>query len=284
MKLLKKTGFIIAGIIVSITLSASTAFAADYKVVKNDSLYKIGILFHTSVNTLMSNNKLNSSLIYPGQILTVPAQVYPVKSGDTLYLIAKRNGITLDSLRKANNKWDNLIIPGQQLILPGISTSSSNTIGSNTSSSNTTGTNTSSNTTGSNTSSSDTNQKAVINITENEVNLLARLITAETTGQPYDAMVAVGAVVVNRVQSSDWPNSVSSVINQVIDGYYQFTPVKNGYIKNAPSDIAVKAAWAALYGSDPSNDAIFYFDDSTTNQWMWSRPIAARIGAMVYVK
>ncbi len=274
MKLLKKTGFIIAGIIVSITLSASTAFAADYKVVKNDSLYKIGILFHTSVNTLMSNNKLNSSLIYPGQILTVPAQVYPVKSGDTLYLIAKRNGITLDSLRKANNKWDNLIIPGQQLILPGISTTSSNT----------TGTNTSSNTTGSNTSSSNTTQKTVINITENEVNLLARLITAETTGQPYDAMVAVGAVVVNRVQSSDWPNSVSSVINQVIDGYYQFTPVKNGYIKNAPSDIAVKAAWAALYGSDPSNDAIFYFDDSSTNQWMWSRPIAARIGAMVYVK
>ncbi len=274
MKLLKKTGFIIAGIIASITLSASTAFAADYKVVKNDSLYKIGVLFHTSVNTLMSNNKLNSSLIYPGQILTVPAQVYPVKSGDTLYLIAKRNGITLDSLRKANNKWDNLIIPGQQLILPGISTTSSNT----------TGTNTSSNTTGSNTSSSNTTQKTVINITENEVNLLARLITAETTGQPYDAMVAVGAVVVNRVQSSDWPNSVSSVINQVIDGYYQFTPVKNGYIKNAPSDIAVKAAWAALYGSDPSNDAIFYFDDSSTNQWMWSRPIAARIGAMVYVK
>jgi N-acetylmuramoyl-L-alanine amidase len=275
MKLLKKTGFMITGVIAAIAFSVSTAFAADYKVVTNDSLYKISNLFQTSVNTLMSDNKLNSSVIYPGQILTVPAQVYTVKSGDTLYLIAKRYGITVDSLRMANHKWDDLLLPDQQLLLPGINNGSSTTTGSST---------TGGNTTGSSTSSSNTSQKTVINVTDNEVNLLARLITAETTGQPYDAMVAVGAVVVNRVQSPDWPNSVSSVINQVINGYYQFTPVKNGYIKNAPSDIAVKAAWAALYGSDPSKDAIFYFDNSSTNQWMWSRPITARIGAMVFAK
>jgi spore germination cell wall hydrolase CwlJ-like protein len=114
--------------------------------------------------------------------------------------------------------------------------------------------------------------------------MLARLITAETTGEPYDAMVAVGAVVVNRVQSSDWPNTITSVINQKIGGYYQFTPVKNGYINNPPSDTAVKAAWDALYGKDPSNGAQFYFDDSSTNQWLWSKTITARIGRMVFVK
>jgi spore germination cell wall hydrolase CwlJ-like protein len=112
---------------------------------------------------------------------------------------------------------------------------------------------------------------------------LARLITAETTGQPYEAMVAVGGVVVNRVQSPDWPSSITAVINHVTGGYYQFTPVKNGYINSPPSDIAVKAAWDALYGSDPSNGACFYFDDSSTNQWLWSKPITARIGSMVFV-
>ncbi len=254
MSILKKAGIIITGVLVSFTLS-TTAFAAEYKVLSNDSLYKISTLFKTPVSTIMSDNNLSSNTIYPGQVLDVPANTYTIKSGDTLYLIAKNYGISVTSLRQANNKWDNLIIPGQQLILPGIKPSSSTSTGN-----------------------------TVIPYTTNEVNLLARLITAETTGEPYDAMVAVGAVVVNRVQSPDWPSSITSVINQVINGYYQFTPVKNGYINSPPSDAAVKAAWAALYGSDPSNQAMFYFDDSSTNQWMLSKPVTARIGSMVFVK
>jgi spore germination cell wall hydrolase CwlJ-like protein len=97
-------------------------------------------------------------------------------------------------------------------------------------------------------------------------------------------MVAVGGTVVNRVQSSEWPNSITDVVYQVINGYYQFTPVKNGQINNTPSDAAVKAAWDALYGKDPSNGAQFYFDDSSTNSWLWSRPITVQLGHMVFVK
>jgi LysM repeat protein len=257
---MKKAGIYIAGVLVSFTLFTTTAYAAEYKVVPNDSLYKISSLFKTTTSTLMSDNNLSSNTIYPGQVLEVPADIYTIKSGDSIYLIAKKFGISVTSLRQANNKWDNLIIPGQKLILPGIKSSNTTT------------------------STTSTTSKTVIPYTSAEVNLLARLITAETTGEPYDAMVAVGAVVVNRVQSPDWPNSITSVINQVINGYYQFTPVKNGYINNPPSDAALKAAWAALYGSDLSNNAMFYFDDSSTNQWMWSKPITARIGSMVFVK
>lgn len=256
MSIRKKTGVFIAGVLMSFTIFTSTAFAADYTVVPNDSLYKIGTLFNTPVNSLMSDNQLSSSTIYPGQILEVPAELYTVKSGDSMYLISKKYGITLYSLRKANNKWDNLIIPGQTLIIPGSKPTSSSTTTSNT----------------------------VIPYTAKEVDLLARLIAAETTGQPYQAMVGVGGVVVNRVQSSDWPSSITSVIYQVIGSYYQFTPVKNGAINNPPSDAALKAAWAALYGSDPSNGAMFYFDDSSTNEWMWSKPQTAYIGRMVFVK
>ncbi len=255
MHLLKKGQVLTFGILFALILNSATALAADYTVVSGDSLYNISVLFKTSISTLKSDNQLNTDMIYPGQELKVPAKIYTVKSGDTLYLIAKGFAIPLNSLRKANNKWDDSLIPGQQLVLPGI------------------------NTAGETTKTYDT----VIPYTADEVNLLARLITAETTGEPYEAMVAVGAVVVNRVKSQEWPSTITSVINQVAGGYYQFTPVKNGYIKNPPTDAALRAAWAALYGSDPSKGAMFYFDDSSTNQWLWSKPITARIGSMVFV-
>ena len=263
-----------AVLLLTLTLFSSNAYAANYTVLPKDSLYKIGQLFNTSVSTLKSNNNLSSNMIYPGQALKVTAEIYTVKSGDSLYLIAKRSGITLDNLRIANNKWDNLILPGQKLLLPALkisgvhagSTSASST-GSTTGSSN-------------NTSNSGT----VISYTKSEVDLLARLITAEAIGEPYDTMVGVGAVVVNRVQSSDWPNTISSVINHVTGGYYQFSPVQNGYINKPPTDDALRAAWAALYGADPSNEALFYYDTSSTNAWIRSKPVTARIGNMIFAK
>jgi spore germination cell wall hydrolase CwlJ-like protein len=257
MKLRKRTGIFVIAAIMSLTLFTATAHAADYTIVPNDSLYSIGRLFNTSVSKLMSDNLLSSSNIYPGQILKVPAEVYTVKSGDTLYLISQRYGIPFISLRKANNEWDNLIYPGQQLILPGIIPSGETTSAS---------------------------AKTVIPYTTNEVDLLARLITAEAKGESYDAMVGVGAVVVNRVQSTDWPNTIYDVIYHVTGGYQQFTPVKNGQINNPATSDAIRAAWASLYGKDPSNDAMFYFDDSSTNQWLWSKTVTARIDHMVFVK
>lgn len=264
MKIIKKSGILFASVLFILAVFSAKAYAADYTVVPKDSLYQIGNLFKTSVNTLMSDNKLSSGTIYPGQVIKVPAEVYTVKSGDSMYLIAQRFNISLDGLRKANNKWDNLIVPGQKLILPGIKPSNSST--------NTGSTGTSS------------GSKTVIPYKDSEVNLLARLIAAEAVGEPYEAMVGVGAVVVNRVKSPDWPNTISAVINHVTGGYYQFAPVQNGYIKNPPTDDSLRAAWAALYGSDPGKGALFYYDNSSTNQWIRSKPVTAKIGTMIFAK
>lgn len=234
------------------SLSPVTAFAASYTVAANDSLYKIGQLFHTPVSTLKQDNNLSSGTIYPGQVLYVAAKVHTVKSGDSLYTIAKQYGIALDALRKANNKWDNQLIPGQKLTIPGVKASGSS--------------------------------DAVISYTKSELDLLARLIEAEAGGESYPAKVAVGAVVVNRVQSPDWPGTIKKVINHVAGGYYQFTPVKNGMIKKPASSDSVKAAKAALYGSDPSNGALFYFDNSSTNAWLWAKPRTASIDNIIFVK
>jgi N-acetylmuramoyl-L-alanine amidase len=253
---MKKTALIL-GLSLSFLFCYTSASAANYTVMPSDSLYKLGVLFQEPVNTIKADNKLSTDLIYPGQVLTVTAQCYTVKSGDTLYLISKRYAISIDSIRKANNKWDDYILPGQKLILPGIKPT---------------------------TTESNPTLKAVIPYSQADVDLLARLITAETTNEPFTAMVGVGAVVINRVKNPDWPSTISAVINQVAGGYYQFTPVKNGYINNPASSDALKAAWAALYGSDSSNGAMFYFDDSSTNQWLWSKPVTVQIGHMVFVK
>ena len=255
---MKKVKVCAAGVLLSLALGSTSAFAADYTVLKDDSLYKLSELFQTTVSTLKSENHLASDMIYPGQILSVSAGLHTVKSGDTLYLIAKKYGIPLASLRQANNKWDDLLMPGTSLVLPGVNLSGETTASSGT-------------------------YDTVIPYTKEEVNLLARLIAAEAAGEPYDAMAAVGAVVVNRVKSPDWPSTITEVINHVAGGYYQFTPVKNGYINNPPTDASLRAAWAALYGSDPSHGAMFYFDDSSTNQWLWSKTTAAKIGSMVFV-
>ena len=266
MNILKKAGIFFAALLLSLTMLSSYAYAADYTIVPNDSLYRIGLLFKTTSSSLMSDNNLSSSMIFPGQKINVPAEIYMVKSGDTMFLIAGGYNISLVDLRKANNKWDNLIVPGQKLLLPGIKSTVSST-GSSPSSSDTT--------TGSNT---------VISYKDSEVDLLARLIGAEAIGESYEAMVAVGAVVVNRVQNPDWPNSISAVINQVSAGHYQFSPVQNGYINKPATDDTLRAAWAALYGADPSKGAMFYYDKTSTNQWIRSKPITARIGNMIFAK
>lgn len=242
-------------------LFAGSAFGASYTVQKNDSLYTIGRMFNTSAGTIKADNGLSGSVIYPGQKLAVRAGSYTVKSGDTLYLVAQKLGVSLATLRKANNKWDNMIYPGQKLNVPASSSSPAGTYAAPSS-------------TG----------KAVIPYTEAELDLLARLVRAEAESEPYAAKVAVAAVIVNRVKSDLFPDTITKVIYEVSsNGYYQFTPVENGFISRPAAQSDRNAALEALRGSDPSNGALFYFDDSATNKWLWSKPLKARIGRMVYV-
>ena len=113
------------------------------------------------------------------------------------------------------------------------------------------------------------------------VNLLARLIYGEARGEPYTGQVAVGAVVMNRVKSSSFPNSISGVIYQ--SG--AFDAVRDGQINLSPDSSARKAAQDAINGWDPSYGAIYYFNPSTaTNKWIWSRPMTVTIGRHRFCK
>lgn len=110
-----------------------------------------------------------------------------------------------------------------------------------------------------------------------DIQLMARAINGEARGEPYEGQVAVGAVILNRVKSSQFPNTIAGVIYQ--SG--AFTAVADGQI-NVPiaeDSTVVKAARDALNGWDPTGGAIYYFNpDTATNKWIWSRPLIKQIG------
>ena len=105
--------------------------------------------------------------------------------------------------------------------------------------------------------------------------LLARIISAEARGEPYTGQVAVGAVVLNRVEHPSFPSTISGVIYQ--SG--AFSCLYDGQFEQPIADSAYKAARDALNGWDPSGGAIYYFNPATaTSNWIWSRPHITTIG------
>ncbi len=115
----------------------------------------------------------------------------------------------------------------------------------------------------------------------NDVNLLARLINGEARGESYTGQVAVGAVVLNRVRSSSFPNTIAGVIYQ----QGAFTAVSDGQINKPVVQSCINAAHDAMNGWDPSGGALYYYNPAiATNSWIWSRPVVARIGNHVFCK
>ena len=119
----------------------------------------------------------------------------------------------------------------------------------------------------------------IINYTEEEFNLLCRLIEAEAEakGESYQGKIAVANVVINRVKDSRFPNTITNVIYAP----RQFSPVSNGAIYNTPSEDSVNAATAALYGEvqPEAKDAIYFWAKYVKkSNWIWTRQLTGIIG------
>jgi N-acetylmuramoyl-L-alanine amidase len=116
-----------------------------------------------------------------------------------------------------------------------------------------------------------------------ELQLMARAINGEARGEDYQGQVAVGAVILNRVDDSRFPNSISAVIYQP----GAFTAVSDGQINHplANGSTAVKAAQDAMNGWDPTNGCVFYFNPATaTNKWIWGKQLVIKIGKHNFCK
>ena len=117
------------------------------------------------------------------------------------------------------------------------------------------------------------------NMGSSDYNLLARVISAEARGEPYNGQVAVGAVRMNRVKHPSFPDTISSVIYQK----GAFDCMYDGQINEPVAESAYRAAQEAMNGSDPSGGAIYYYNPATaTNSWILSRKIITTIGNHVF--
>ncbi len=262
--------------LLGLLVPATAVYAYQYTVTLGDSLYTISQKNNISIDKIKSANNLSQDLIHPGQVLNIPDKqslpaetkpaatqaqptnsTYTVQPGDSLYVIAEKNGLRPESLMLANSLSGTLIYPGQQLIVPIAATRSTTPMAAEVSRS---------------------AKRPVIPFTDEDLDLLSRLVTAEAGGEPVSAQVGVAAVVLNRVKSSTF----QSTIRDVIYAPNQFSPVRNGWINRPATSTAIEAAKDALYGNDPTNGALYFFDNSASNSFLRSLPVSAKYGQMIY--
>ncbi len=132
---------------------------------------------------------------------------------------------------------------------------------------------------GASSGSSSSGGSGVSGYSNSDVYLLARLIHSEARGESYTGQVAVGAVVLNRVKSSSFPNTISGVVYQP----NAFTAVNDGQINLAPDQTAIRAAKDAMNGWDPSYGSIYYYNPAiATSKWILTRKVVVTIGNHVF--
>lgn len=130
-----------------------------------------------------------------------------------------------------------------------------------------------------NTNNNSSNNKKPTTSTNSDTYLLAKAIHGEARGESYTGQVAVGAVILNRVKSSSFPNTISGVIYQK----NAFTAVVDGQINLEPNQSALNAAKDAMNGYDPTGGCIYYYNPKTaTSKWIFSRPVVVTIGRHVF--
>ncbi len=171
---------------------------------------------------------------------------YRIENGDSLFKLSRQFGTKVNTLQKNNGLQSDLILAGKTLWIP------------------------------------DAEAKPIQNSRgQNALYLLARLISGEAQGESYQGQVAVGAVIMNRLNSKDFPNTVAENVYQK----GEFESVSNGQIWGTLTTSALKAAKAAISGEDPTGGALYFYNPdkvhSKTN-WIWSRQVTGRIGLHVF--
>ncbi|CEO90456.1 LysM peptidoglycan-binding domain-containing protein [Syntrophaceticus schinkii] len=246
--------------------TAPTGATQQYTVQPGDTLYLISRAYCTTVDAIMSQNNLSSTVIYPGQVLQVPGsgqapsksppstgstQQYTVQPGDTLYLISRAYCTTVDAIMSQNNLSSTVIYPGQVLQVPGNSSTTPSRGGRG-------------------------------SYSAEERYLLAQIISAEAAGEIFEGQVAVGAVILNRITDYRFPNNLWDVIYEP----WQFEPVQNGTINLPPVSSAIRAADAALDGWDPVDGAVYFCNPDTAQSTDFFRTLTyvRRIGNHVFYR
>ncbi len=199
-------------------------------------------MYEVKVRERTSSNRIDVSNL---RTLT-----YRVRRGDNLYELAREFNTSVPVIKKLNGLQSNVIRLGDKIKLP----------------------------------INNLTPKEVLyhTVSDKEIELLARLIHGEARGEPYIGQVAVGAVIINRVIDSYFPDSIRRVVYQP----GQFSPVANGQINLRPNRTSYRAARAALKGKDPTRGACYFYNPDTARNvsWFQQRTTIVRIGNHVFAK
>jgi N-acetylmuramoyl-L-alanine amidase len=126
---------------------------------------------------------------------------------------------------------------------------------------------------------------SITGVSTADIDLMARLVHAEAKGEPYAGKVAVATVILNRVASADFPNTVSAVVHEKANGYYAFTPVQNGEINNPADAEAKRAVNEALAFRGQGSGSLFFYNPKTAkSDWIFSRQVTVTIGNHRFAK
>lgn len=250
------------------TLSHSAHASTSYTVKSGDSLYKLSKTFHVSIQSLKRVNHLSGDLIRTGTHLTIPAGVASSRSTSR----TKTSTVSLTDyaymptykVKSGDTFWKIAMRTGS----PVATIKSANPL---------------------NNGMLKVGQILHLpeKFTNNEKILLEKLVTAESKGEPYAGQVAVTTVILNRVDSPQFPNSLKGVIFQKTGSHYAFTPVKTGSINQSRKPSVIKAVNEALamHPSYKKTGSLYYYNPRIiTNSWILSQPITARIGHQVFAR
>lgn len=256
-------------------VEAADTSLEDYVVQRGDTLISISKKFNLKVGQLMAANNLESSKIIAGSTLKVPVnqpvKVHLVSEGDNLSKLSKMYGSKVHYIKAMNSLNSSLIRPGDSLKIPVTMV----------------------------TSDKDDDSEEVVRpvfnsisddsgktyVSNSDLQWLAKLIHAEARGESFEGKVAVGAVILNRLDHPEFPRSIEKIIFQKVKTTYQFTPVKDGRIYQDPTEDAYKAAEEALRGVDPTGGAIFFYNPKTaSDRWIRTLPVTKVIGNHVFAK
>lgn len=282
-KNMKKWAVVSAAIAFLFVGKGTASAATNHQVQKGDTLWKLGEDYHISIDDIKKANDRRNDIIYIGESLFIPTNdddLYKIKKGDTLSSIAKNYGVSIEELQQANNLTGNLIYAQAMLTIPNKETAQPAQRKEVKAAETNVATQPS---TAEQASASPENQGQAVSSEERD--LLERVVEAEAKGEPYEGKVAVANVVLNRVASSEFPDTITEVINQKISGgSYAFTPVQNGSINNPASEESRKAVNEAITNRAQKETLFFYNPDIATSDWIKSRPVVARIGDHVFMK
>lgn len=265
MRILKRLKFFVTVTTCFVCCSFMTggvcAQAASYQVQSGDTLYQIAGNHKITVEELKQANNLTDNLIRVGQMLEIPAYVqHRVKAGESLYLIAKQYGCSVAEIQSVNGMRDTVIQPGAVLQIPAEESAVAVSVGNS----------------------------AIIttsrggdyrSYTQAEWDMLAQVVFGEARGESYNGQVAVAAVVLNRMESTDFPDTMYGVVFQK----NAFTCINDGQYYLTPNRTAYQAALDAMHGADPTGGCLYYWNPETaTSSWIWTRTIETTIGNHVF--